>query len=48
MKTKSKNGRLMWWVAAAFALLLTAWTAMFVAASQTPVASVPLVTREAR
>jgi hypothetical protein len=47
MKTKS-TGMLWWWVAGAFALLLTAWTAMFIVAAHHPVREVPLAKDSAR
>ncbi len=45
METKSKTLSLWYWVAAAFLLLLTAWSAMFFFATQNRVASVPVETR---
>lgn len=43
---KNKSDLKLWaFVAGGFALLALAWTAMFMAASRTPVQSVPLVTK---
>ncbi len=40
--------RLLWWVAGAFALLITAWATFFVIASRQHVAEVPLERGPAR
>ena len=42
MKTQARD-HLMWWVAGAFALLLTAWTTFFVIAAHNRVPEVPIV-----
>ena len=44
----SGTGGLMWWVAGAFALLLTAWSAFFYVASRHRVPEVPLATHGER
>lgn len=43
-----RSGGLMWWVAGAFALLLTAWSAFFYVASRHRVPEVPLATHGER
>lgn len=44
MKDRPKD-RLMWWVAGAFALMLGAWTVLFIVAAKHRVAEVPIVTQ---
>lgn len=41
---RAKKSRVGWWVAAAIALHLLAWTAWFTIAARHPVAEVPLAT----
>ncbi len=41
-KSPRQKSSLMLWVVAAFLLLATAWTALFVVAAKNPVATVPL------
>ncbi len=43
-----KKSNLMLWVGAAFLLLGLAWTALFIAASRHPVATVPLQNQSAK
>ncbi len=47
MKTKTDN-RVLWWAAFAFALLISAWTALFTIAAHHRVAETPLVTSPPR
>jgi hypothetical protein len=45
---RAKGSRLWWWVVAAFAFQMAAWTAWFIVASRHKIEDVPLVTSSGR